>query len=322
MGIAMLWVIFYHTKINCSGAVGWVKKIGYGGVDIFIFASGIGNFYSYIRDCDPVAFLKRRIYRLAPVYIPFIVVWLIYKLINDLSYSKYIVGNLFAIQGFTRNGGEFNWYLTGILMCYLLTPYFAQFVNAHDRKKNWMLVMFLLLLSTAFWNDHGLIISITRLPIYVVGMITAKNEKKVLSNQTKVLLAIAFLSGNILLRVVYGAFNDYLWNYGLYWYPFILIIPCLCLLISYIISVIEEKKYALAICRPVLSFIALVGKCSFEAFLIHAFAFEILAAINQKYGLPHLGRFYIGVGLGSIVCAIAVNRVISQIQKAIRSRAS
>ena len=42
MGLAILWTIFYHAEIWPAGDfLTWIKTIGYGGVDIFLFASGI-----------------------------------------------------------------------------------------------------------------------------------------------------------------------------------------------------------------------------------------------------------------------------------------
>lgn len=315
MGIAMLWIVFFHASISCSGALSWIKTIGYGGVDIFLFASGIGNYSSYLRDRDPLAFLKRRIQRLAPVYIPFIIIWLTYKLVMDTSFLKYTVGNFFAIQGFTSNGGEFNWYLTGILICYILTPYLAQFVSEHSTKQTALMILGLLLISVAFWNDKRLIISITRLPIYTIGMLFKKHEDKVLYIKSKLLLVITFLAGSAILFIAYRCFRQLLWNYGLHWYPFILITPGLCMIISFVISAIENKHWTSVLFRPILSFLSLVGKSSFETYLIHIFAFDILAGVNAKHPLSHKSLTYACVGLCAILFAIAVNYTITQVQK-------
>ncbi len=83
MGIAMLWIMIYHTNIVFPSVFKFFKMVGYGGVDIFIFASGIGNYYSYLKDKSPLDFLKRRIIRLAPAYLPVIIVWCIYYILKE-----------------------------------------------------------------------------------------------------------------------------------------------------------------------------------------------------------------------------------------------
>ena len=121
MGIAMLWVIFFHMNTMFhSTVVRMIKNTGYGGVDIFLFASGIGNYYSYLRDEKPLDFLRRRISRLAPVYIPFIIIWCIYYLSIGKLYIYDIPGNVLGIQGFSISGRSFNWYLNILIICYLL----------------------------------------------------------------------------------------------------------------------------------------------------------------------------------------------------------
>lgn len=88
-------------------------------------------------DTSPLDFLKRRIRRLYPTYIPFTSFYLIYQTIFCGSQVKVLVGNIFAIQGLTSNGGEFNWFLTGIKIAYLLTPYLASYVS---RLISWFLL--------------------------------------------------------------------------------------------------------------------------------------------------------------------------------------
>ena len=85
MGIAMIWIVAYHSGIDLYNPILiYVKEIGYGGVDIFLFAAGLGNYYSYLKDYSPLDFLKRRIVRLAPVYFPFILVWIIVKNLSGI----------------------------------------------------------------------------------------------------------------------------------------------------------------------------------------------------------------------------------------------
>lgn len=280
MGLAMLWIMFFHTMISFpSSALKYVKALGYGGVDIFLFAAGIGNYYSYLRDESPLDFLKRKIYRLAPAYIPFISLWCIVQVIWGGLDPLFIVGNLFGIQGFSSSGKFFNWYLTGIAICYFLTPYFATFVKRNNLKNNCIFVAILLLISTAFWDDRRLIISFTRLPIYVIGMICAKLDDKPIVRKHAWIGALFCCVGFALLTLAYKHASEYLWSYGLHWYPFITITPFLCYVIS-LVSMKFEKNKVLSV---ILAALKLIGTYSFELYLVHIPLFSIVGKVIQKF---------------------------------------
>lgn len=60
MGLAILWIVFFHSGLEIL-VLHFVKMSGYGGVDIFVFSSGIGCFYSLDKDQDAERFMIRRI---------------------------------------------------------------------------------------------------------------------------------------------------------------------------------------------------------------------------------------------------------------------
>lgn len=73
----MLWVVFFYSSLeNASDVLIWFESFGYGGVDIFLFASAIGGYFSLEKDPDTLKFLSRRAKRLVSVYMYFIIPWL------------------------------------------------------------------------------------------------------------------------------------------------------------------------------------------------------------------------------------------------------
>lgn len=294
MGFAMLWIMLFHSGLSFSSeTLNYIKGIGYGGVDIFLFASGIGNYYSYTKDEEALPFIKRRLSRLAPVYLPFIVLWCVYEIIAGELKPLYIVGNLLGVQSLSNAGISFNWYLTALIVCYVLTPYLASFVKSHEFKRCFLLILVLVLMSTAFWDDRKFIISASRLPIYTIGMICAKYDSKTIDRKFLTISVLLFCLGNLCLLGNYKYFHQFLWLYGLYWYPFILIAPSLCLLLSFISSLMKSQKILVYGDNA----IRLIGKHSFELFLVHAFLFE---------ELPRLwGVFNIGFALNNTVWILA-----------------
>lgn len=318
MGIAILWVMFYHFEAPINGIPEIVKNYGYGGVDIFLFASGIGNYLSYLRDESPGDFLKRRINRLAPTYLPFIIFWLVYKFLNgNKAIVRFAVGNIFGVQGLTVNGNEFNWYITAILVCYVLTPYLASFVRKNSLLKNSLLVLFLLLLSVAFWEDKRLIIAASRLPVFVVGMIFAKHGDSLLSKKI-IAGALAALAAGFALSLVFSKFfSHYLWTKGLFWYPFLLISPGLCIIISEINYFIDKHRKLDILLKPLRKLIAEIGKCSFEIFLVHIFVFEFADRVKSGLHLPNDFITYCCLSILSICAAAVLNRLAESCKKKI-----
>ena len=63
-GAAILWVVFFHAQLGLGGLLYDVQKIGYGGVDMFLFLSGFGLYHSLSRDADAGRYLLRRARRL------------------------------------------------------------------------------------------------------------------------------------------------------------------------------------------------------------------------------------------------------------------
>ncbi len=277
LGIAMIWVIFYHSSIIIHHPViEFVKSIGYAGVDIFLFASGLGLYYSYTKDHDPIQFLKRRLNRLAPAYLLFMGIWIAFQLFNgDNMPIQAIVGNFFAVQEFTGLGYYFNWYISILFIVYILTPFFSGIIERVKTKYQFFLfISLLLLISIAFWGSHDGIIIMARLPIFAIGMYFAKlgkEDKKKLDLKLASILIISMIAGIILLIVFFTNYKILLWIYGWYWYPFILIIPGLCLIISLISELI--KKYKIG--KGVLYILKKIGEYSFEIYLVHIFVFGL-----------------------------------------------
>ena len=180
MALAILLILLYHNK----GALpeGLLKQAAgfcYVGVDIFFFASGVGCFFSYLRERDPVSFLRRRAERILPAYLPFILVWIVLQAAGGGITLPAALANLFGVQGFLALTPAFNWYVSGMWLSYALTPWLAPLAESCDRRwKAIAAVLALLLFSVAFWGDAQLIIMVTRLPVFLVGMLFAAESKR------------------------------------------------------------------------------------------------------------------------------------------------
>ena len=308
LGTALIGVVLFHCPLSL-GPFNFLKAIGYGGVDICLFASGIGCFYSLSSDSHIVSFMKRRIKRLAPTYIIFILFWLAYQYIIGNWGLQMALGNLLALQNFTGHGYDFNWYISAIFLLYILAPYFKSIAEQATPVHKNIFLMFLLVCSVPFWKADTYIITITRLPIFYIGMIFANECKKnyQITRSTIVFGGIAFILGITILLLSYVFAKQYLWSYGLYWYPFVLITPPLCLGISYVSMFLEKAK----ITKPIISFLSLCGNYSFELYLVHIPLFSIIPVLIKKYDLSNINYLIWAAGIVAIAIGCYVLRYLT-----------
>jgi len=315
MGVAMLLIISFHPDISFGNTtLNTLRTFGYGGVDIFLLAAGFGNYFSYFKDENPLNFIKRKIYRLMPTYIPFIAVWCLYQvLINDED-PYYIIGNLLGIQGLSSSGFYFNWYLTVLVICYILTPYFASYIKNTNLIKNALLVIILVLASTAFWRDDTLIISFTRLPIFVIGMIFAKYSDVQLDKKYYILSSFFCIVGIIILRIFYIYKPNHLWGFGFYWYPFILITPFICTIISLIAMCLEKT--------PILNYLVTltkkIGTLSFELYLVHIFVFDIVKIQLKESSYTSSNLLWFAITIIVFILALLLNVISKLIRRILK----
>ena len=134
MGFAILWVMYFHIPLKFATEVGWfIHRIGFYGVDIFLFLSGLGVYYSLTKRPNVLGFYKARLVRILPAYI--IVACASYCLLrldraSALDFFYYISG-----IGYWTRHARFDWYIPTQLAFYLITPLFLFFYKKLGGKK-------------------------------------------------------------------------------------------------------------------------------------------------------------------------------------------
>ena len=116
------------------------------------------------------------------------------------------------------------------------------------------------------------------------------------SPKTHIFITIlTLLAGVLMLGFFFEYFpGKYRWPYGLYWYPFILITPPLCVIISYISLLLEKCK----ITKVLLRLLDLCGSYSFEIYLLHIPLIPVIIKVIEKAGFEKLSIF---IWLASVV---------------------
>lgn len=321
MGFAILWVIFFHFGYKPPDPLAALQSSGYSGVDIFFFASGIGCYLSYSRDKNAAAFIKRRFIRIMPTYFVFIVIWCTYKVITDGMDFTTVLGNIFCVQDLTGKGGSFNWYFGAMWIFYLLTPYFVAVADKIKKPAGCVLFCLLLVLfSFPFWNVKALIIIVTRLPVYFLGMYLAKRSQvsdDKISLKFMLIATVLSIISMAAFIVCYFKLHDELWNYGLWWYPFIITAPTICLYLSFISKQLEKKSVG----QKILKAFSFIGSYTFELFLVHVFVFKEVSSMIMERQPNHVIAIWFAALIPVAIGAAILYQLTKGVKKLIKKAA-
>lgn len=321
MGFAILWVIFFHFGYKPPDPLAALQSSGYSGVDIFFFASGIGCYLSYSRDKNAAAFIKRRFIRIMPTYFVFIVIWCAYKVITDGMDFTTVLGNIFCVQDLTGKDGSFNWYFGAMWIFYLLTPYFVAVADKIKKPAGCVLFCLLLVLfSFPFWNVKALIIIVTRLPVYFLGMYLAKRSQvsdDKISLKFMLIATVLSIISMAAFIVCYFKLHDELWNYGLWWYPFIITAPTICLYLSFISKQLEKKSVG----QKILKAFSFIGSYTFELFLVHVFVFKEVSSMIMERQPNHVIAIWFAALIPVAIGAAILYQLTKGVKKLIKKTA-
>lgn len=278
MGVAIVIIVFAHSKIETSlSIVNFMKFIGYGGVDMFLMLSGIGIYFSLNSDNDVIAFYKRRVLRILPYTIPITLCFSLYFEDNfvDVLYNVTSLSFWLNTSGAIWNAG-YDWYIPSLLVMYLFSPFYLKLFDKNPRIITIISCCVVLMVAYLISNtDYAyLLVFITRIPIFLIGILTGYYVQKDIRISYK---TFAFLLFCFLVGICFLVLNKYyfqpmtLWLYGLWWYPFILITLPLLLILSMILAQFKNYQY------PILSFF---GKYSLVIFLLHEKLLSVMSNIG------------------------------------------
>lgn len=181
MGIAMLLVVLYHGYCATEDVLYLPFKRGYIGVDIFLYFSGLGLCYSYEKNALS-NFYKRRLIRILPLYFVWAFIHYLYNIcINGIEYSSTDVLCLLTTVSYYGVGSvRSNWYLSALLLLYLLFPFFYRAIKyAGLRVVTFLLIssFFLLSVYDFEWYHSALIGRIYIFSLGVFSFFLFKNVK-------------------------------------------------------------------------------------------------------------------------------------------------
>lgn len=322
MGMAMLFIILFHVFLPRTDDFFGLRRMGNLGVDMFLFLSGIGLWFSWskqkiasISDFRKgyVSFYLRRLLRVYPAWF---VIACIYYIPRDLSFGDgtplwngvgEALGDILVNWDFWLHDELTFWYIPATMMLYLFAPPYMELIRRHPIY-HWLvvvMVMWCVLVQyvTPIHQSVGHIeIFWSRVPIFFLGinMGEAVRRKDTLDGQSIWMIWIMFamtLGTSVWLeQEMHGRFPLFLER--------MLYIPLTVTTIILLNRVFRRTPSWVN--KP----IAWVGSISLEAYLIHI---EFVLKPIEQYHLGYWPTFLLTVAI-TLPLAYLLNKTLSALR--------
>ena len=261
MGWSILWIMMLHFTFNQIGPLGFIAQYGYAGVDIFLFVSGFGLFYSLDKDDNLVKYYRKRLLRIFPTY--YIIGFIINLLITHDDILSYVFK--YTTIGFWIGKEYAEWFIPSIILLYLIAPLIKIIID-----KKWFILICIFVtciyVIAYYFTDKEHILDrshfflLYRIPAFVFGMICAYWLKNNMPN--KYFLYILLLG--LPFFIYFYPFHHQIYNFKYYSLAFLL--P---LFVTIFIIISKYTIWTSPIFKK-------IGSASLEIYLIQGYFFTLV----------------------------------------------
>ena len=291
MGAAMLFVILFHVGLPREDAFYGLRRIGNIGVDMFLFLSGVGLWFSWTKHPSLKHFFTRRYLRVYPAWLIIACLFYIPDFLGSRQFSTNIIdllGDVLINWDFWLHDELSFWYIPATMMLYLFAPAYMQLIIKHPVYRWLPVVMIMWCILVQYVTPiHAAVghleIFWSRVPIFFIGINFGKavKEKRCMDGASLWLIVLvfvmAFASSVFLEQVRHGQFPLFIER--------MLYIPLTVTAILLLNRVFRRTpKWFNATFRE-------VGALSLEAYLIHL-----------HFVLVHIERFHWSYWPTFLVC--------------------
>lgn len=262
MGWAILWIMMLHFTFTQITPLGFLAQYGFAGVDIFMFVSGFGLYFSLDKDSNISHFYKRRLLRIFPTY------YILGIFASILLYNDSVVTYFFRYStiGFWTGGVYGEWYIPSIVFLYLLAPLFKTLYH----KKLYiitisiccicLLASYYLITNEYITKGEPHFFLLYRIPAFIFGMACAYWKKNNISEKYYYSILLAGIPFFILLFPCHHEI------YNFKYFSLIFLHPLFILCFTFISKLTS----------PVNPLISSVGKASLEIYIIQGMFFHAI----------------------------------------------
>jgi peptidoglycan/LPS O-acetylase OafA/YrhL len=293
MGIAIIWICFFHAKVNFPDSVlfyplFFLKEAGYGGVDIFLFLSGFGLMYGMQnKKYSLTTFYKKRVLRILPTYWLVFFIVIVAEIISGRSIFPSRILLVFSTAGFWINKHRFDWFIPSLLALYFLFPPFFSILRRSQDKKKFIVIICIIALSCCLFimptKANYLLIFFARIPIFFIGAyighISFTSVSLISPKQLLFYMFCLFFGVGSCLYVINKFSVEQTMPYGLRCYPFIICTLPICLFLSLAMEKINNSSVC-NIKHLIQWLFFFCGSYSLEIYLIHSKIFFFNAPVQ------------------------------------------
>ena len=178
MGAAMLFVILFHVALDRGDPFYGLRRCGNVGVDIFLFLSGVGLWFSWVKTPDVLRFYRRRLLRIVPTWIVVATAFYLPDYLGARRFSHSIVdliGDITINWDFWLHDELTFWYVPAIMALYLVAPWYMRLVQSRPvyRWLPLLMVIWCVMVQWVLPIHHAvghIEIFWSRVPIFFIGI--------------------------------------------------------------------------------------------------------------------------------------------------------
>ena len=203
MGAAMLFVILFHVALDRGDPFYGLRRCGNVGVDIFLFLSGVGLWFSWVKTPDVLRFYRRRLLRIVPTWIVVATAFYLPDYLGARRFSRSLVdliGDITINWDFWLHDELTFWYVPAIMALYLVAPWYMRLVQSRPvyRWLPLLMVIWCVMVQWVLPIHHAvghIEIFWSRVPIFFIGINFGEmvRMRRQLSGEAVWLLLITFL---------------------------------------------------------------------------------------------------------------------------------
>ena len=205
MGIAMLIIILFHVDLARSDMFFGLRRMGNLGVDMFLFLSGIGLWFSWMKTPSYRHFYFRRLIRIYPAWLIIACLYYLPRLhVHDAASLVNLIGEIGFNWNFWLHDELSFWYIPAIMMLYLFAPPYIELIRRHSVYR-WLpvvMIMWCILVEWVTPIHHAvghLEIFWSRVPIFFIGINMGEmvRQKRTIDGQGIWMLIIMFVMTSV-----------------------------------------------------------------------------------------------------------------------------
>lgn len=205
MGIAMLIIILFHVDLARSDMFFGLRRMGNLGVDMFLFLSGIGLWFSWMKTPSYRNFYFRRLIRIYPAWLIIACLYYLPRLhVHDAASLVNLIGEIGFNWNFWLHDELSFWYIPAIMMLYLFAPPYMELIRRHSVYR-WLpvvMIMWCILVEWVTPIHHAvghLEIFWSRVPIFFIGINMGEmvRQRRTIDGQGIWMLIIMFVMTSV-----------------------------------------------------------------------------------------------------------------------------